>query len=211
MAEFQWYAMKLVIINVVIYVVQLLVPGFTDQFVLVSSDVLFRPWTLVTSMFLHASVTHLLYNMFALALFGSFLEKFVSSKKFLIAYFAGGLVASIGSVFFYNSILGASGAIFAIQGYLATIKPRMMMWVYGAPMPMFLAVLLWALLNFVGIFFPAGIAYASHLFGLGFGILFALFVHGFPKWDRSKKENYPPDEELDAWEERYMISDKQLS
>ncbi|MBU0530578.1 MAG: rhomboid family intramembrane serine protease [Candidatus Aenigmatarchaeota archaeon] len=206
--KYEWYAMKLVIINVIIFVFQAIFPVITDNFVLVSADVVARPWILVTSMFLHGSITHLFYNMFALALFGSILEKFVGSRNFLFAYFLGGIVASIGSVFFYAAVLGASGAIFAIQGYLAAIRPKMMMWVYGAPMPMFVAVILWAGFNFAGLFFPAGIAYASHLFGLAFGILFGIYtILKYPhvREQREKKhDRVMSEKELDRWEDNYM-------
>ena len=59
-------SIKLSAIMVAIFLAQISVEGFTDSFVLVSSDAAERPWTLVTSMFLHGGVTHLLSNPFPL-------------------------------------------------------------------------------------------------------------------------------------------------
>lgn len=204
MAEFRGYVFILIAINIGMFVMQSVFPWITSEFVLVSSDVLSRPWILVTSMFLHGDALHLIFNMLALALFGIFLEKFIGSEKFLMAYFLTGIVAGVGSTFFYASVLGASGAIFGVQGYLAAIRPKLMMWVFGVPMPMFVAVILWSAFNFAGLFFPAGIAFASHLFGLFFGIILGLYLHGKPKIEKKEKNDYPSEEELDAWEDIYM-------
>jgi len=205
MGQLKAFSLLLIVINVIFFGIQIAVPGFTEEFVLRTAEVSFKPWTVITSMFLHGDLQHLFYNMFALGLFGFILENIVGTKKFLIAYFAAGIAAGVGSIFFYQAVLGASGAIMGIQGYLAARKPTMMMYVFGVPMPMFVAVILWAGFNFVGLFFPAGIAFASHLIGLGFGILFGLIVHGIPKRTKKIKNDYPSDKELDVWEQKYMI------
>lgn len=54
----------------------------------------FKPWQVITHMFMHASfpnISHILFNMFALWMFGSVAEQALGSKKFLILYFAAGL------------------------------------------------------------------------------------------------------------------------
>ncbi len=54
----------------------------------------FRPWQIITHMFMHApfpNVSHILFNMFALWMFGSTVEHTLGAKKFLILYFAAGL------------------------------------------------------------------------------------------------------------------------
>ena len=174
--KYNWYAIKLVIITIIVFVLQFLIPGLTDEFALVSSEFFSRPWTIITSIFLHGGVEHLLYNMLALALFGSVLEKIIGGRKFLILYFASGIVSGFGSILFYRASIGASGAIFGVMGTLAILRPRMSVWLTYAPMPMALAVVLWIIGNFVGLFAPGEVAYAAHLFGLGFGLLYG-FVH----------------------------------
>lgn len=56
---------------------------------------LFKPWQLVTHMFMHANMSHILFNMFALWMFGSALEQVWGGKRFLIFYFATGIGGAI--------------------------------------------------------------------------------------------------------------------
>lgn len=51
----------------------------------------FKPWQIITHMFMHADFSHILFNMFALWMFGSTVEHTLGAKKFLILYFAAGL------------------------------------------------------------------------------------------------------------------------
>jgi len=79
-------------------------------------------WRLVTSMFLHAGVIHLLFNMWALWVVGEYLETVLGRLRFLIVYFVSGLA---GSAFIMvasdpvSATVGASGAIFGVFGALA--------------------------------------------------------------------------------------------
>jgi len=83
-------------------------------------------WRFVSAIFLHDGIIHLIYNLFALALFGFILEKLIGSKRFLIVFFASGIIANLIAVNFYNSSLGVSGAIYGILGCLVILKPLMM-------------------------------------------------------------------------------------
>lgn len=56
---------------------------------------LFMPWQLLTTMFMHANVNHILFNMLALWMFGSAVEQVWGSKKFLFFYFSAGIGASL--------------------------------------------------------------------------------------------------------------------
>lgn len=73
-------------------------------------------WMLFTSMFLHANLLHLGGNVFFLLLFGTALEEQVSVKRWLITYFASGLVGNIAFLFLGGDAigLGASGAIWGL-------------------------------------------------------------------------------------------------
>ncbi|MCX6815729.1 MAG: rhomboid family intramembrane serine protease [Candidatus Aenigmarchaeota archaeon] len=186
------------------FVVQLAVPDVTDAFAL--QDVAAQPWTLVTSMFLHGSLNHLLGNIFALLIFGLLLENEVGSKRFLIIYMVGGIVAGIASSFFYASSLGASGAIFAVIGALAVMKPKMTVFAYGVPMPMIVAALFWLMLDIAGVFYPTNIANMAHIAGLAFGA-----VVGFAIWQKKPKEpkhekkaRTISNEDFNQWEEEWM-------
>jgi hypothetical protein len=184
----------------------LAVPGFTDAFLLQSSEVLARPWILVTSIFLHGSIEHLLYNMIALVIFGMILEKTIGSKKFVILFFISGIIASIGSSFFYEAALGASGAIFGLLGALAVLRPRMTIWVYSVPMPMFVAAGLWLIIDLMGILYPSGVANVAHIAGLLFGAIIGFTMRKqYPEEARKwKKEKAVSEEEIDQWEDQYM-------
>lgn len=139
-----------------------------------------RPWTFVTSMFLHADVSHILFNMFALFFFGIYLERFISMKEYMLLFFASGIVGNIGymltAVDSTIPVIGASGGIYGIMGCLATLRPYAIVYIYFAPMPLILAAGLWAVSEFLGLFVPSYIAHGSHLFGLLIGFFFGLYM-----------------------------------
>ena len=60
-----------------------------------------QPWSIVTYMFLHASVTHLLWNMLALYVFGRIFIDFFSTRHFIGAYFLGGIAGGLFFVLAY--------------------------------------------------------------------------------------------------------------
>ena len=136
--KFRFYAFKLGIIMFIVFLVQLTIESFTDLFVL-NQIAWTQLWRFLTAIFLHGSILHLLYNLFALVLFGSILEKLIGGRKFLWIFFISGILANIIAVNFYDSSLGASGAIFGIIGALIVIRPMLMVWAFGRPMPIFVA------------------------------------------------------------------------
>ena len=76
-------------------------------------------WRLITVMFLHASLLHILFNMYALYLFGYLIENAFGKARFLGIYFVSGFLASVTSYLFMpaNAVgVGASGAIFGLLG-----------------------------------------------------------------------------------------------
>ncbi len=76
-------------------------------------------WRIISSMFLHFGVIHLLVNMLGLYLLGSTLEQITSTPRFIIIYLFCGIAAGIASLLFnlYTISAGASGAIFGLFGY----------------------------------------------------------------------------------------------
>lgn len=176
MVNNKYSALWLTGIIIFIFILQAIFPAITETLKLTSSDVLIHPWTLVTAIFLHASIIHLLFNLFALALFGSILEHNIGTRKFLFIFFSSGLFASIASVPFYNAVLGASGAIFGVIGTLAIIKPGMVVWLYGVPMPMILALFVWVGIDILGIFVPSQTANIAHLSGILVGVVFGFYL-----------------------------------
>lgn len=89
-------------------------------------------WRLITPIFLHQTFTHLLFNGFALAIFGPTLEKYLGSFKFTLFFLSSGLIANI-STFILKPLtyihVGASGALFGILGFylfLATFRKNLL-------------------------------------------------------------------------------------
>jgi len=178
-----------------------MIPGFTEFFLL-NSGSWTQVWRFVTSIFLHGGIAHLFYNLFALALFGSILERIVGGKKFLITFFVSGILANIVSVNFYSSSLGASGAIFGIIGALIFVRPLIPVWAFGLPMPIFVAGILWAAGDVIGIFVPSNIANIAHLSGMAFGLILGAM---FRDWKKKKKSRLSIDEnEVRRWEDNWM-------
>ena len=208
--KFRFYAFKLCIIMFIVFLVQLMIEGFTDLFVL-NQIAWTQLWRFLTALFLHGSLLHLLYNLFALALFGSILEKLAGGRKFLSIFFISGILANIIAVNFYDSSLGASGAIFGIIGALIVIRPMLFVWAFGLPMPIFIAGILWALGDLLGaIGFLAGnpidnTGNIAHLSGMFFGFMFGLLFRD--RIARKKNVNYGfsfDERDMRDWEDRNM-------
>ena len=96
-----------IIINVIIWLLMelnggsenintLLLFGANEAFLILGRN---QYWRLITSIFLHIGISHLLYNNFALYIFGSRIEKYYGKIGFLIIYFISGIIGSITSIF----------------------------------------------------------------------------------------------------------------
>ncbi|MBU1975005.1 MAG: rhomboid family intramembrane serine protease [Nanoarchaeota archaeon] len=151
--------------------------GFTEAFLLNGPEVWARPWILVTSMFLHANLTHLFFNMYALIVFGPFLESKIGPKRFFWLYMGSGIIAGVLASFFYPKALGASGAIMGMLGAMIILLPNLrLLFLFFIPMSLRTAGIIWAFLDTVGIFFPMGIGNIAHLAGMGVGLLYGLYL-----------------------------------
>jgi len=83
-----------------------------------------QPWRLVTSLFVHGGITHLLLNMASLWLLGVLLEVRTSGARLLAAYLASGVAASAATLWYHSGGInstGASGAIFGLYGLLLAL------------------------------------------------------------------------------------------
>lgn len=87
---------QLLIINIILFGATYFVPVLTEYFALYYfENPLFRFWQILTHMFMHGSVLHIFFNMFALYSFGSTIEHFWGGKKFLFFYISCGLGAAV--------------------------------------------------------------------------------------------------------------------
>lgn len=164
---------------IVVFILQL-TSKFWLYFSFIPVYAISRPWTFVTAIFLHADFSHLFFNMFALFIFGVYLESRIRQRDFLLIFFLSGIVGNLGyMVTSFNPTIpgiGASGAVYGIIGILAVLEPFTPIYIWYAPVPMIFAAILWGITEFLGLFVPSGIAHGSHLGGLFFGILYGLYI-----------------------------------
>ena len=101
----------------------------------------FHIYQSVTSMFLHADVSHLFFNMFALWMFGRTLEYELGSRRFFVYYFVCGIgaglfhLAATGLFGEYNPALGASGAVMSLLMAFGIMHPNERIFVFPIPAP----------------------------------------------------------------------------
>ena len=110
----------LMAICTLIYILQIFFPSLTAlgavNGTLVRNGQVYR---LITSMFMHGSIWHLLCNMYSLYVIGCATENYFGKKKFLLIYLVSGIIGSMFSCIFNTGwSLGASGAIFGLMGAL---------------------------------------------------------------------------------------------
>ena len=177
----------IIIINVLMLVLTYLNnPLMSKWFALNPISFLWKPWQLVTYMFMHGGFGHLFFNMYTLFIFGSVLENVWGTKKFLTFYFVTGIGAAlvnIGVQYLTGSFaltVGASGAIYGILMGYAMLYPDSMLTLILPPVSMKAK---WFVLIFAGIELLLGIsnnpadnvAHFAHLGGLVFAFLLLMF------------------------------------
>jgi membrane associated rhomboid family serine protease len=149
-------------------------------------------WQFLTYMFAHGGVSHLLFNMLALFIFGVQVERHMGSREFVLYYLLTGVLAGIFSfaVYWFTGaygvrLLGASGAIFAVQLAYATFLPDAVVYIWGilplrAPVMVLGFTALELVFSFTG--FQSGVAHLTHLAGFAFGWLYFLIRFGMNPW-----------------------------
>ena len=170
------WVQRLLLTNVAVFLFSLVFPALITDFGLVPAAILYRPWTLVSYMFLHGGWGHLFLNMLMLFFFGPRLEERLGSRTFMWFYLVcgvGGAILSFATP--YAMIVGASGAIFGVVVGFARYWPRENIYIW-AVLPIqarVLAIFLVASSLFAG-FAGArdGVAHFAHLGGLIAGWVF---------------------------------------
>ena len=198
------FSIWIVGICIIVFVIQMVASGFTDAFLLDQSKP-FEIWRFISSIFLHGGLAHILSNMFALALFGIILEGIIGSRNFLIVYFTTGIFANLIAINFYPSSLGASGAIYGVLGALIMLRPKMTVWAFGMPMPMFIAGILWVGAGVLGVFMPSNVGDIAHLSGIGLGLIVGIIYRS--RYEESKfRENrvYLDEGNVRNWENHHL-------
>lgn len=137
---------QLIAINVVVFVlvnVLELIHIYLSPWLAASSSlrvVLSRPWTLLTHMFTHASVGHILFNMLALFFMGQFFLQMQSARRLTNLYLISGLGGYFLFVLFFGvfsdslvsrSVVGASAAVMGIVVASAVLRPLQPIHLFG--------------------------------------------------------------------------------
>lgn len=184
---------NLLIVNVVVFLLQEYVMGeaLLIHFALWPlGSGLFEPWQILTSAFMHGSITHIAFNMFALYMFGGAIERTFGAREFTIYYFVCAVVASLLQLavlwFFpppqYGPTLGASGAIFGLLLAFGMLYPheKLMLMFLPIPIPAWLFVSGYAAIELTmgvtGI--EPGVAHFAHLGGMLGGIVLIQYWRG---------------------------------
>jgi membrane associated rhomboid family serine protease len=189
----------LILVNVVVFILTQLEPHYVIDpshiqswhLAMLPETLASQPWTIVTNLFVHGSLWHILGNMVTLYFFGTYLTALVGERKFLITYFLGGL---LGNAFYllyvytlsgdtYAYAIGASGAVFAVGGALMVLSPNVKTLVYFViPVPLWVFVLG----SFVLTAFISGVAWQAHLGGLVLGLIAGLLFIRRPTKPRDR-------------------------
>jgi rhomboid family protein len=172
----------LIAANVAVFVAQVFFPIVTDLFGLHPRLVVrgLWIWQAATYMFLHGGIFHILFNMLALWMFGTELERTWGTRYFLKFYFVTGIGAGILTALFaqlpfafaqqlqYANVIGASGAIYGLLLAYALYfpdRPIYMYFVFPIPAKVFVAIM-GAIAFLSSLNESGGVANATHLGGL---------------------------------------------
>jgi len=202
---------NLIIINVLVFLIQKLFDGpeevVTGKLAIHHyTSPAFEPYQIVTNMFAHATIPHILFNMFTLFTFGVWLERVWGPKRFFIFYMVCGLFAGLAqmmvlkdvvvfdpsrgeNVLEVGSALGASGAIMGLFAAFAYLFPNTELMLFFIPIPIKAKymVAIMAAIDLFGGLNPGGgdgIGHYAHLGGLVMGFILVII------WNKTNKKTF---------------------
>ena len=179
---------KLIVINIIVFILANIcvsIPGLGgyvyDYFALPSSlhQLQYRPWTLITYMFLHVQFMHLLSNMLWFYWFGIIFTDFMSNKKLLYTYLLGGIAGGLLFILFSNlfmpnsNLIGASAGIMAVIVATAVLVPdyELRLIFFGPVKLKYLAIAAFVLTSVIDFGVNSG-GKVSHIGGALYGMLY---------------------------------------
>lgn len=190
---------NLLILNTLVFILTIVDKSLISTFALYfPNSVNFRPYQFVTYMFTHGGFFHFLFNMFALWMFGSMVERYWDRKKYFTFYIVAGFFSAI---FHYgimayqlniagldayrieeiktaSSVVGASGALYGILVAFAFMFPNQRLMLLFPPIPIKAKYLIIALLVFDifgGLNGRGNTAHFAHVGGAAIGALLSFY------------------------------------
>jgi len=196
------YVKLLIIINIALYLIQVLTHLMGTNLIDIYLGLIpalvtqrFMIWQLATYMFLHANVMHILFNMLALFMFGSDLERTWGSKRFLKYYFVTGVGAGVCSwLVSVNSIvitIGASGAIYGLLLAYGVLWPNRVVYLnFLFPIKIKWLVLIYGAIAFISSISgnEPGVANVAHLGGMVIGLVYLKWKDWFFQYRSSQEQ-----------------------
>jgi membrane associated rhomboid family serine protease len=171
---------NLIIINVVIFIFQLIAPVITNYLALWDiSTPYFKPYQMFTYMFAHGGFSHIFFNMLSLAFLGPILESFWGQNKFVVFYLITGVGAAAVSIAMNllthaqgGTMVGASGAIYGLLVAFGMIFPNMEVRLLFPPIPIKAKYLVFLMGGLTFMMDRSGtVAHFAHLGGAIFGFI----------------------------------------
>lgn len=214
--------LNLIIINTLVFFAQMAFGGFSEESIVndlfalhhYKSDC-FRPYQLVTHLFMHGSFFHLLFNMLALWMFGSMMERIWGPQRFLIFYLICGLAAGVaqmgnyihdywsidhqilntedlatyGQILRKGATVGASGAIMGVLAAYGYTFPNTELFIMPIPFPIKAK---WAVLGIIALDIFGGISNTvgdnvAHFAHVGGALVGFLIVF---IWNKTNKQHF---------------------
>ena len=205
-------AIKLIVINVVVFLLFNLIPWIVQidnvvltQWFFLPSDIsnfITQPWSLITYNFLHRDVWHLLWNMLYLYIFSRFILNLFTDKRLLTVYLLGGMVGGLLFVAAYNVLpafqgkgylIGASAAVNAIIVFIAAYTPQQSIRIIMFNVKLWQIAVVLVLIDLLSLPTSGNAGgLMAHLGGAGFGYIYAIQL---------AKGN-----DIGGWFERFMDS-----
>lgn len=182
--SFENYLLIIIGINVFVFLLTSMKPSLRDIIAMNPVMVITRYsfWQFITYMFAHANMSHIFFNMLGLFFFGFPVERAMGSREFLLFYFFCGIAAGIFSFLVYYStgiywvsLLGASGAVYAVLLAYALYFPDSLIYIMGiVPVKaLYLVIGYTAIELFSHIRNPySGVAHLTHLAGFAFAYIY---------------------------------------
>jgi len=195
----------LILTNVTVFAAQELLglyPFFIENFALIPA--LFfggHVWTLFTYMFLHGGFSHILFNMLALWMFGTMLERVWGSREFLKYYLitglGGGLCYALFNMGSFIPTVGASGAIYGLLLAYAVMFPNNIIYIWFViPVRAKYFAIIFGIIEFLASFNPgSGVAHLAHLGGMVMGYVYL-------KWGKASAITNAPGARMREWKKK---------